>query len=261
MHYHPPATTTRLRPLIQDMNLYTQEDRNVWQLLVERQMSRLPRLASADFLRGLDTLGFSAGRIPVFAEMNEKLNQYTGWQLKVVSCLCPVAEFFTLLANKTFTATCWLRRMNELDYLEEPDMFHDVFGHAPLLSNPAYTRFFEALGQLGQKYGHVPAALEMMERLYWFTIEFGLIHEEGQVRMYGAGVLSSVGETNHVLSEKSRKTSFELDTVIRTPFRTDVLQQQYFIIDGFDQLLHSLEPLEERLAETDPEGNKQYFQV
>lgn len=251
MHNHHPHAEThaieRNRPLQQDMQAYTAEDKAVWTLLYNRQMSRLPQLASADVLKGLQTLGFRAESIPSFAAMNKLLLACTGWQLTVVPCLCPAETFFTLLARKTFTATCWLRKMDELDYLEEPDMFHDVFGHAPLLSHPAYTAFFEALGHLGLRYGQHPKALEILERLYWFTIEFGMIEEGSSQKLYGAGILSSAGETNHALSSQSQKLPFCLQTLANTPFRTDVLQDKYFVISSFEQLKNCLPQLESML--------------
>ena len=166
-----------MRPTQQIYSDYTAEDFLVWQTLFERQMPHLREHVCAAYLKALDRVGFRADRIPDFAEVDRVLAPLTGWGIHVVPCISPAQEFFSFLAERKFTATCWLRTMAQLDYIEEPDMFHDVFAHIPLISDPAYCRFLEGLGALAAKYGSDPEILELIGRFYWFTIEFGLIRE------------------------------------------------------------------------------------
>ncbi|MDT4858188.1 Phenylalanine-4-hydroxylase [compost metagenome] len=186
-------------------------------------------------------MGFEAASIPDFNVVNQKLKAATGWQITVVPGLVPAATFFALLARRIFPATCWLRTMAELDYIEEPDMFHDVFGHIPLLSNPAYADFMHAFGQLGLQWNDDEHKMELLSRIYWYTIEFGLIREYGQPKIYGAGILSSPGETLHSMAADTRRSPFHVPDILDTPFRTDVLQEAYFEIMHLDQLTHILD--------------------
>ncbi len=230
----------RVKPTVQQYSNYTSEDFEVWALLFNRQMDHLQQHAGKRYLEALDQIGFAAGRIPDFAETNLRLEAATGWQLAVAKELVPDDEFFSLLARRIFPATCWLRTLEELDYLEEPDMFHDVFGHAPLLMDPAYAAFMEAFGKLALQWLHEPGALKLLSAVYWFTIEFGLLAEEGTVRIFGAGILSSIGESVHALGPRSEKLSFDLKRMMHTTYRTDVLQDTYFVIDSFEQLCEAL---------------------
>lgn len=232
--------TMRHKPAVQRYEEYTEEDFAVWALLFDRQMAYLKDTASRLYLRSLDEIGFHAGAIPLFAETNKRLQQATGWQLVVARELVPQETFFALLARKIFPATCWLRTMSELDYLEEPDMFHDVFGHAPLLMQPDYAVFVEGFGKLALGCAHRPAALRLLSALYWFTIEFGLLQEQGQPRIFGAGILSSPGECRHAMHSETEKKTFDLSGMMHTQYRTDVLQERYFTIDSFEQLIHAL---------------------
>lgn len=238
----------RIRPSEQVYERYTEEDFAVWKTLYQRQRAMLEGKVADAFLEALERIGFSPERIPHFGETNERLQQLTGWRLVTVPNISPVEDFFARLANRQFTATCWLRRMEELDYLEEPDMFHDVFGHAPLLTHPDYTTFFHRMGRLAQKYRHQPAAILKLQRLYWFTIEFGLIrHPSGELRIYGAGIISSPGETKHALSSSVAHHPFDIHQIYQHAFRTDVVQEEYYVIDSFEELVAELPAFEAAL--------------
>lgn len=234
----------RIKPTEQVYSSYTPQDFTVWNVLFNRQMNILSEVASKDYLEAVKTIGFQEDEIPDFEKINLRLSQLTGWKIITVPGICPPKEFFQLLAHKTFTCTCWLRTMEELDYLEEPDMFHDVFGHVPLLTNIDYCTFFEKLGKLGVQHIHNQEIIDMLERLYWFTIEFGMIKEAGELKIYGSGIISSIGETKHALSDASRKHAYAADVVMNQPFRTDIMQDDYFVIQRFEQLMKSIPDVE-----------------
>jgi phenylalanine-4-hydroxylase len=227
--------------LKQDYNKYTDEDFQVWKLLFERQIKVLNDLAAVEYLGGIKTIGFCADRIPDFNEVNPILERTTGWSLEVVEGIINEEDFFTLLAQKKFPATTWLRKLSELDYLPEPDMFHDVFAHVPLLTNQKFCDFFKTIGDLGVKHSNRPEILSMLGRLYWFTVEFGLIRQNDQLKIYGAGILSSFGETHFSVSEKPEHLMFDAALIMDTPFENDKIQDKYFIIESFDQLYGSIE--------------------
>lgn len=233
-----------MKPTQQIYSMYTPQDFLVWETLFTRQMNLLAPIVAADYLNALEKVKFSKDKIPDFAEVNKLLEAHTGWRLQVVPAISPQREFFEFLAQKKFTATCWLRTMEQLDYLEEPDMFHDVFAHVPLLSNPSYVGFFKGISEIALKHMDEPLAIELLGRIYWFTIEFGLMKENGALKIYGAGIISSKGETEHCLSANATHLSFDVATVFATSFRTDVLQDKYFVIDSFEQLFNSLPEIE-----------------
>ncbi|WP_421869865.1 phenylalanine 4-monooxygenase [Marinoscillum sp.] len=228
---------------------YTKEDFEVWQLLYKRQMGNLPTAASTAYLEGLDHVNFVEEAIPKFEETNDILQVQTGWRLAVVPGIVPDYTFFELMSNKRFPATTWLRKMKELDYLEEPDMFHDVFAHVPLLANQSFVDFLEELSNIGLQYVGNDYAIEILSRVYWFTVEFGLIQEEQGLRIYGAGILSSAGETKFCLSEKPPKHPFDVQTIANTSYRKDVFQDRYFVIDSYEQLYESIPEVKAVLAE------------
>ena len=239
----------RTKPTSQIYNNYTEEDFDVWKILFDRQMKNLESHVSLDFLEALEKVRFRADKIPDFTEVNTILQEKTGWGLHTVPCISAQPEFFYLLSQKKFTATCWLRSKQELDYLEEPDMFHDVFAHTPLLSNEAYCKFFKSMGNLAMKHINEPVIIEKLGRLYWFTIEFGMIYENRNMKVYGAGIISSSGETKNALSSSSNKFDFNVQKVFGTNFRTDILQENYCVIDSFEQLLSSVPQIEEAVDE------------
>ncbi|GAB4238599.1 MAG: hypothetical protein Tsb0034_14310 [Ekhidna sp.] len=226
---------------------YTKEDFEVWKILFDRQMKQFPTHASSAYLDGLKIANFETGVIPDFKETNQILKETTGWQLAVVPGIVPDYTFFELMANKRFPATTWLRKMKELDYLEEPDMFHDVFAHVPLLTNQHFVDFLEALSKIGLTYVDNPNAIQLLSRVYWFTVEFGLIQETAGLRIYGAGILSSAGETQFSLSEEPPKHAFSIEHMLNTPYRKDKFQTEYFITESYEQLYHSIPEIKEKL--------------
>jgi phenylalanine-4-hydroxylase len=242
-------TNPTSRPEKQVYSKYTPEDFRVWKTLFTRQMELLKPSVSETYLSALETVNFNADKIPDFREVNNILMPITGWSLHVVPCISPQNIFFDFLSKKKFTATCWLRTMEQLDYIEEPDMFHDVFAHVPLLSNKAYCNFFKGISDIAIENRDNPKAIELLGRMYWFTIEFGLKKENNQLKIYGAGIISSAGETKHCLGTECRKSPFDVKTIMNTGFRTDILQDQYFVIDSFEQLYNSLPEIKSILKE------------
>lgn len=228
------------RPNSQIYSDYTDEDFRVWKILFDRQMDILSQTVSRNYLDALKIVNFRNDKIPDFNEVNSTLNDLTGWNLHVVPNISPQKEFFKYLSEKKFTATCWLRSFEQLDYIEEPDMFHDVFAHVPLLSNTAYCNFFKGISDIALEHIDDPKAIELLGRIYWFTIEFGLIRENDKLKIYGAGIISSNGETKHCLSNECEKLNFDVNKIMSTNFRTDILQDKYFVIDSFDQLYNAL---------------------
>lgn len=233
----------------QNYSKYIAEDFKVWKTLFERQMKILPELASQSYLEAVDLVGFRSDKIPDFKEVNAILKEQSGWQLSVVPNIVPNEEFFPLLSNKTFSATSWLRKMSELDYLDEPDMFHDVFGHVPLLSNPTFCAFFKGLADIAMKYLDDPESIEMLGRMYWFTIEFGLIREDGILKIYGAGILSSHGETKFSLSDEPEHLEFDVASVLEQDYDNMKIQDKYYVIESFEQLFQSLNKIERYVQE------------
>lgn len=234
----------------QEYDKYTDEDFLVWKLLYERQIAQLPGAAVPEYINGINRVRFEANRIPRFDETNALLRSYTGWELVVVPGLIPDQDFFELLADKKFPASTWLRKLSELDYLEEPDMFHDVFGHVPLLTNQHVVDYLQALSKIALRYIDNPWAIELLSRIYWFTIEFGLIKESGKLLIYGAGILSSKGETWYSLHDSTPKRHpFNVTHILNTPYRKDEFQKEYFVLESFDQLPQSIDELERELPQ------------
>jgi phenylalanine-4-hydroxylase len=215
----------------------TDEDHWVWDTLFARQKAMLHDRAVREFEESVEVLQLSRPGIPNFEELNEKLGARTGWQVVAVPGLVPDDVFFEHLRNRRFPAGNFIRKANQLDYLEEPDVFHDVFGHVPLLAQPAVADFMEELGHLGEQAMPI-GQLHRVARLYWYTVEFGLALEGGKPRIYGAGILSSFGESHYSLdSAKPHRLAFDLRRVLRTRYRTDAFQQSYFVIDRFEDAL------------------------
>lgn len=234
-----------IRPSTQIYTDYTAEDFRVWKILFDRQMEILSETVSRNYLDAIKIVNFRNDRIPDFNEVNSTLDNLTGWKLHVVPNISPQKDFFKFLSEKKFTATCWLRSFEQLDYIEEPDMFHDVFAHVPLLSNSSYCDFFKGISDIAMEHIDDPKAIELLGRIYWFTIEFGLIREKGSLKIYGAGIISSNGETKHCLSNESEKVEFDVKKILATDFRTDILQSKYFVIDSFEELYDALPRIKE----------------
>ncbi len=230
---------------------YTAEDFKVWQLLFERQMNLLPHLADSAYLEGLEKINFSAEHIPNFVEVNALLRQITGWEVVAVPGLIDNQPFFELLQNQKFPAATWFRKLKELDYLEEPDMFHDVFGHVPLLTNTDFCGFLTGLSRIALRFIDSPEAIELIARLYWYTVEFGLIQEVGKpLRIYGAGILSSSGESVYSLeSDKPKRYGFDVGHIISFPYIKDRYQEQYFVINSYRELYESIPEIERVVEE------------
>ena len=225
----------------QDFDAYTAADHDTYRRLYERQSALLPGLASDAFIQALPSLG-ARDRIPRFDEINERLMRATGWEIVGVPGLIPEVPFFSLLANRKFPVTDWIRKPEEFDYIVEPDIFHDLFGHVPLLFNPVFADYVQRYGQGGLK-AHGLGACEMLSRLYWYTIEFGLIRQPDGLRAYGAGILSSSGELPYaVRSPEPQRLPLQLERTMRTRYKIDSFQQTYFVIDSFDQLFDMTAP-------------------
>ena len=225
----------------QNWAAYTAQDHDTYHRLYERQSALLPGLASQAFIDVLPKLG-AKERIPRFDDINEQLWHATRWEIVAVPGLIPERAFFSLLANRKFPVTDWIRKPEEFEYIVEPDVFHDLFGHVPLLFNPVIADYIQRYGQGGLKAEDLGAG-EMLSRLYWYTIEFGLIREPQGLRAYGAGILSSSGELKYsVQSPEPRRLPLELARTMRTRYKIDTYQQTYFVIDSFEQLFELTEP-------------------
>lgn len=237
----------------QDWKSYTREEHERWDRLFQRQAALLPGRACDEFLAAMETLKLSDDGIPDFAELSERLMKLTGWQVVPVVELVPDDIFFDHLANKRFPAGAFIRSEAEFDYIEEPDVFHDVFGHVPLLANPVYSDFIQAYGKGGQR-ALKRGQLKNLARLYWYTVEFGLIDSPQGLRIFGAGIMSSPAETKFSLESTSpNRIRFDLERIMRTDYIIDDFQEVYFVIDSFEKLLEACEqdfgPLYDRVKD------------
>ena len=220
---------------------YSAAEHDRWRRLYERQMSLVPGRACEEFIDVLKTLDYEAG-IPRFSDVNSRLERATDWQLVGVPGLLPEHVFFDHLANRRFPVTVWLREEAEFDYIVEPDVFHDFFGHVPLLFNPVFADYMQAYGRGGLKAEGL-AALKYLARLYWYPVEFGLIETPAGLRVYGAGILSSPSEISYALESKApQRVRFDLRRVMRSRYKIDTFQQTYFVIDSFEQLFNETRP-------------------
>jgi phenylalanine-4-hydroxylase len=226
----------------QNWHGYSEADHATWRFLFERQQKLLEGRACREYLDGLEALAVAAGGIPDFRRLNTVLEGATGWRIVAVPGLVPDAVFFAHLAQRRFPSTCFIRRPDQLDYLEEPDIFHDICGHVPLLMNPVFADYMQAYGQGGLKasaLGH----LQHLARLYWYTVEFGLIATPSGLRIYGSGILSSAGESVYSLEDpRPLRIGFALERVMRTGYAIDRFQEIYFVIDDFQQLFDATRP-------------------
>lgn len=224
----------------QPLEQYGQVDHAVWNQLYARQSALLQGRACDAFVAGLAKIELSADRVPSFADVNRQLKPATGWEIVAVPGLVPDRVFFEHLANRRFPVTWWMRRPDQLDYLQEPDCFHDLFGHVPLLINPVFADYMHAYGRAALAVADDPQALARLARLYWYTVEFGLIRDErgtNGLSIYGAGIVSSKGESLYSLeSVAPNRLGFDLERVMRTKYRIDTFQKTYFVIDDFAQL-------------------------
>lgn len=236
-------------------NRYSADEHDIWRTLYLRQIALAETHATPEFIAGLALLGATADAIPRFDDVNLKLAARTGWRIVAVPGLIPEAYFFAHLAKRQFPVSVWIRDRSELEYLSEPDLFHDFFGHVPMLTNPVFARFVQAYGEAGPK-ALTHHAVHMLARLYWYTVEFGLINTPRGLKAYGAGILSSQGETVYsVTSPIPHRIAFNLERVMRTDYLIDGYQQTYFVLDNFEQLFHAgydvdFAPLYQQYAQT-----------
>lgn len=219
---------------------YSAEENLIWQELITRQLPLVEGRACDEYIEGLSLLNLPHNRIPQCPEISSVLQKRTGWSLEPVPALIPFDQFFSLLANQRFPAATFIRRKEELNYVKEPDIFHEIFGHCPLLTNPAYAAFVHTYGKLGMNATHEDRV--MLARLYWFTIEFGLIKSKEGLRAYGGGILSSINETQYSVDSKipERKVLQVLEA-LRTPYRIDIMQPIYFVIEDFEALFQLID--------------------
>jgi len=211
------------------------DENDTWNKLITRQLELMDGRACDEFMHGLKLLDLPHDRVPQLKQVNEVLGDTTGWQVAEVPALINFDEFFRLLANKQFPVATFIRTKEEFDYLQEPDIFHEIFGHCPLLTNPAFAHFTHTYGRLG--YSASKEQRVFVARLYWFTVEFGLLQAQDGLRIYGGGILSSPGETIAALEGESvRRTPLDVVDVMRTPYRIDIMQPAYFVLDSMDRL-------------------------
>ena len=230
---------------------YTAEEHRVWKTLFERQSKLLPGRACDEFIQGMRNLTMDTDQIPDFRRLSEVLMKRTGWQVVAVPGLVPDEVFFDHLANRRFPAGHFIRKPEELDYLEEPDVFHDVFGHVPMLMHPVFADYMQAYGVGGLRARNL-GMLPNLARVYWYTVEFGLIKQSEGLRIYGSGIASSYTETFFALDDASpNRIRFDVERVMRTQYRIDDFQETYFVIDGFEDLLNlakiDFEPVYQRI--------------
>ena len=247
----PPEGAAADWTIPQNWAAYTDIEHETWNTLYARQMKILPGRACEAYMRGLDALDLNMGGIPDFEVMNPKLQALTGWTVVCVPGLVPDDVFFDHLANRRFVSGQFIRKPDQLDYLQEPDIFHDVFGHVPMLTDPDFAAYMEAYGKGGQRAQSL-GMLKNLARLYWYTVEFGLMKEADGLRIYGAGIVSSATESVFSLEDASpNRLGFDLERVMKTLYRIDDFQQVYFVIDSIEKLkevtLQDFGPIYERL--------------
>jgi phenylalanine-4-hydroxylase len=243
----------------QDYAAYTDEQHATWAELVSRRMPQLARHAAEEYLEGFAIIGLRHERLPNLQEISARLNPRTGWSTTPVSGFMPGPAFFEMLAERKFPTTTWLRKRDSLEYTPEPDIFHDVFGHVPMHAHPVFANFLANYGQLcaGIIHGHenekaAEAMLERIGRLFWYTVEFGLIRQRGRVSVYGSGLISSNGECTNVLEGHCKVEDFSLDAVLNTPVQVDQMHQLLFAIESFDQIYESLQTVQQKIATGEP---------
>lgn len=233
----------------QNFKNYTTEDWEVWKILFERQFKNLQPKSCIEYLVYLNKLkGELNATIPDLNILSKKLLSENGWSIEIVPGLIPVVDFFELLAQKKFCSSTWIRKKSQLDYLEEPDMFHDIFGHIPLLLNENFGNFAQQLGAIGVQHKNNAQVLLELQRLYWFTIEFGVLKKANQQKIYGAGIISSFQETNGIFDAETTILPFSLEEVIRTDFNNMEIQTKYFFIESFEEMKTALDVYAKKLV-------------
>jgi len=231
----------------QDWAAYTPEQHAVWSELVKRRMPQLREHACAEYLDGFHQIGLQEDRLPNLKEVSARLQPRTGWQSTPVSGFLPPDAFFEMLAARMFPTTTWLRSRDAMEYTPEPDIFHDVFGHVPMHAHPVFGNFLQSYGQVcARQTDH--DKLERMGRLFWFTVEFGLIRQKGEIKVYGSGLISSHGECTRVLAGGCEVKEFDLDAVLNQEFDTGAMQPVLYAVESFDQIYEATKQAESRLG-------------
>jgi phenylalanine-4-hydroxylase len=232
----------------QDWNAYMPEQHAVWQELVERRMPQLREHACAEYLDGFEQIGLRAEQLPDLKAISRRLTPRTGWASTPVSGFLPAAAFFEMLAARMFPTTTWLRARESMDYTPEPDIFHDVFGHVPMHAHPVFADFLEHYGKVCAAAIDDPDALERLGRLFWFTVEFGVIRQSGQLKVYGSGLISSHGECSRVLAGGCEIRDFDLDHVLNQEMQTSAMQPVLYAVESFEQIYEAAKAAESRLG-------------
>ena len=242
----PAPTADASFRTVQRWDEYTATDHEVWSLLYERRMGALEETASRVFRSGARAIGLRSDRVPDLDEVNRRLEPLTGWRSIPVTGFIPAADFFGCLAERRFPTTVTVRPKDSLDYVPEPDIFHDVFGHVPLHADPVFADFLQGFGRAASL-ARTPEETEAMGRLFWFTVEFGLVREDGELKVYGSGLISSAGDAANALGPSCDRRPFSLDAVVAQPVEIDRLQDVLFVVDSFDQLFAAVEEATARL--------------
>ena len=224
---------------LQDYSAYTAEQHEIWAELVARRMPQLAAHAAEAYLEGFAFIGLKTDRLPNLTEISQRLRSRTRWSTVPVSGFMPGPAFFEMLSLRQFPTTTWLRKRDSLEYTPEPDIFHDVFGHVPMHAHPVFADFLAHYGQLCASI-HDEALLERIGRLFWYTVEFGLIRQHGRVKVYGSGLISSNGECTNVLEGHCKVRDFQLEAVLSTPVQVDQMHSVLFAIESFDQIYEAL---------------------
>jgi len=230
----------------QNMSKYTEADLKTWNYLFEHQYSNIHEKVCWEYLDCLQQLSeaLNPHEIPDFKKLNSILYLKTGWTVHIVPGLIEASDFFNHLKNKRFCSSTWLRSEDELHYIEEPDMFHDIFGHIPLFMNQDYADFAQRIGKLAFKWKDDEHKLSQIQRLYWFTIEFGVIRRHGKIKSYGAGIISSIQEVNKVNNQIGDFNKYDINEILNRPFNIDTVQPAYYVIESFSELYKSLNQVE-----------------
>ena len=233
----------------QNSEKYTAENHDVWRIMFTERMKSLDDQASDVFLAGLRAIGLTPDRVPQVSDINRRLQDLTGWESHPVPGYLPAKAFFACLAQRRFPTTITVRPRELMNYLPEPDIFHDVFGHVPLHADPVFAEFLQTYGKAAL-FCEDPYHIERLARLFWFTVEFGLIREGGKVKLYGSGLISSIGESFHALeSDHVDRRPFDMDLVCDTPFEIDHYQPILYVLESFEQLRDSMNSYAERVLE------------
>lgn len=224
---------------------YTGEQHSIWTELVGRVLPELEKHAAQEYLDGFEIIGLQRDRLPNLANVSARLEPRTGWNSTPVSGFLPPQAFFEMLAARRFPTTVWLRNRDSLEYTPEPDIFHDVFGHVPMHAHPVFADFLEHYGRVCAEIQD-EAILEKLSHLFWYTVEFGLIRQHGEIKVYGSGLISSHGECLNVMEGHCAIREFDLDEVMNTPVKIDELHKLLFVVNSFDQIYEAMHEAEKR---------------